>query len=342
MKNIPHCLRQKKSIVCAALMMILLLLPAPAQADPPAVDEQEAQSLHALSLPVYIWKDASRTPDAIVLAFHGGCLHARSYSPLAERIVPNNFMLVATDMRGFGKWYHEGFGTRRDRTFRYKQSVRDAHAVLESIRSKYPATPIFLLGESLGASMAMQIAAAYPQEIDGAIIVSGYARPKLFLHPHMLVHFLQICINPLRRIDISPYLKVRLAENIEWAIEEIQDPLTRNKQSLTELAKDIMFNEAGKRDALKISDHTPVLVIHGTKDKLCDPKAMIRLFKRIHSHDKQFVLLVNRGHLLVETPHLNPVALQIMLDWIKFHSQREAALSVENARTKSAGTASEL
>lgn len=329
MKNIRLCLRNRMSILCAMLILLSLLLPIPVRAEPTAPDELGTQVFPKLNLPLYVWRHSNQSPDAIVIAFHGGCLHARSYSPLAEAIVANNYMLVAADMRGFGKWYHEGFGTRHDRTFHYKQSFRDAHDILESVRSQYPGTPVFLLGESLGASMAMQIAAAYPDEIDGTIVVSGYAKPKFFLHPHMLVHLLQLALNPFRRINISPYLKVRLAENVEWAIEEINDPLARNKQSLAELAKDIFFNEAGKRDALKISGSTPVLVIHGSKDKLCDPNAMIRLYKRMHSQDKQLILLVNRGHLLVETPHFNPVVLQIMLDWIKFHSRKESKLSSE-------------
>ena len=58
-----------------------------------------------------------------------------------------------------------------------------------------------------------------------------------------------------------------------------------------------------------------------SKDRLCNPKATVRLFDKIPAIDKHLVLLRNQGHLTVETSQIEPVALREIASWIQGQSR---------------------
>ncbi|MBZ0184721.1 MAG: lysophospholipase, partial [Candidatus Obscuribacterales bacterium] len=112
-------------------------------------------------LPVYAWRAFNKSqnqPQAIILALHGGCLNGRSFEHLGGKLAKQDLVLVSLDLRGYGKWRTEDFGSKKDRTFDYDKSRKDVALVLAHIHSIYPDIPVFCMGESLGASMSTVIA----------------------------------------------------------------------------------------------------------------------------------------------------------------------------------------
>lgn len=295
----------------------------------PAVELDESQLFADLNLPTYVWNIPKEKPKAIIMGFHGGCLHGRSYKTLAKSLADQDIMFVTYDMRGYGKWFHEGYGTKRDRLFKHEQSYQDGQAILGRLREKYPHVPIIGMGESFGAFMALKTAERDPKLLDGLILVSNSDRVRFFLSPYMLVQLVQAVTNPFRRYDLSYYLKRKLSHKHEACIQEVEDPLNRNKQNVAELIRSGWTIISISKRANKIPSNMPVLCINGEIDRLCRTSAAKKMFNRLPSTEKEYVEVKDHGHLLVETPYLEMRVQKVISHWISnVAEQRMAAKGI--------------
>jgi alpha-beta hydrolase superfamily lysophospholipase len=276
------------------------------------------------ALPVYTWNNAKGQPKAIIVGFHGGAMHGRAYRTLAQKLAARNIDFVSFDMRGYGAYFREGFGTKRDRTFNYKRSLDDASAIVSWVRDSNPGLPVFFLGESLGANMSMILAAREPSLSDGLILVSPFASPKLFIYPQMVATAAQIAINPVSRVSVRPYLKRRMSNDPRSTAAWLTDPLSRDKQSLPELVQSYKTNFTGSRKAKQLPAALPVLVVLGANDRLCKPKATMKMFAKMPVRDKRLVVLKNQAHLIAETPYVKTEVVNMVSDWVNRRSSGAA------------------
>jgi len=232
---------------------------------------------------------------------------------LAER----NYCVVSMDMRGYGKPFHEK--TPGLSKFNYKKSVADIHKIIAHLRDNYPDTPIFCLGESMGANAALFIGGDTPELVDGVIAISPFAAPRLFLYPQMGAHLVQFLSNPWRRLDMSIYLKRRLALDRERSRIHLTDPLTRNQLSIPEILQTCLFNLRGKANARRIPASMPVLLLVGKYDRLCSFNATKGMFDRIPAVDKKLIVVPDHGHLMVEADIIRPSIQTSLFNWLDAH-----------------------
>lgn len=297
-------------------------LSASAQAaETPICGEVNKTIFGDLHLPIYLWTKTPADPSAIIVAIHGGCLHGGTYKALGEALAPKNVMVVSMDLRGYGKWYYENFGTKSDKTFHYKQTKEDFAVLVGRLRESYPGVPIYFIGESLGANLSLHMVGKYQHLADGAILCSTYSAPKIFFQPFMVVSALQFLSKPFGKLTMVPYIKARLSDTPEYSLQHLADPMGRDHQTLKEMLQSMWVNQWGKYYATKIPADTSVLMLHGERDKLCAPWASKRLFSKITAHDKTFALIPKRGHLLVETPEMRPEVLAVLETWLDSHSK---------------------
>jgi len=299
------------------MAMLFTLTLSPAGLANPVVEDYQSPLFQDLHLPTYIWMQANTSPKAIIVALHGGCLHGRSFRTLGRAMSERQYMLVSLDMRGYGAWYCEDFGSQEDRHFNYAISEQDIIAVIAKLREYFPGKPIFVLGESLGANMSEKLMADVPEMLDGGVLVNPYVKPHLFFHPYMPLTFLRGLTNPFAGANLVPYLKSRLSEDQKQALEQINDPLSRDKQSMTELFQSLFFNMRARKSVSQIPADKPILFLVGKRDRLCNPKATEKQYKNMLNNNKTMVLLKERGHLLVETTQIQPEILDILDLWLQ-------------------------
>lgn len=277
---------------------------------------------HKLKFPVYVWRDTAVQPKAILIGCHGGCLHGRSYRFLGENMVDSGYLMASIDLRGFGKYRHEGFGVKRDKKVHYKRSMVDFYLLMKELKAEYPGVPVYTLGESLGANVALYLANSRPDLVDGVVAVSPFGRPKYFFSPY---HFLtggQALFAPWTQINLNPYLKKRLTSDVEMALEECNDPLNRNHQSAVELTKGFGMLYRGRRLAKSIEPSKPILFLCDHKDQLCDENGSRLLFNNIRSKNKTYVQIKDTGHLLVEKSRIHPDTIKALTGWLDEKSTR--------------------
>lgn len=323
--KITNTLNLKKLLTAGITLIALagsLILTAPAQAiDNPIQGEINEALFGGMHIPIYVWAKGISEPRAIVVAIHGGCLHGRDYEALGKALEARNVMVVSTDLRGYGKWFHEDFGGEYNKAFHYKQSKRDLALMVLKLREAYPGVPVFFIGESLGANLSLHMIGDYQHLADGAILCSTYALPRLYFHPYVFVSTYQFLRHPFSRMNMVPYIKARLSDSPEFTRAHINDPLARDHQTMKNFFQSMNVNRHGKYFATKVPQDAAVLMLHGERDKLCGLASSRKLFAKIPAHDKTFAVIPKRGHLLVESPVIRPEVLQILEGWLDSHSK---------------------
>lgn len=112
----------------------------------------------------------SKESSSSILFFHGNGEVVSDYNNIYPHIYPRGISLFAAEYRGYGASY----GTPT-----YSTMISDAHHVyryfIESLKQESGGDKIFVMGRSLGAAAALELAAYYQDDLDGVIIESGSA-----------------------------------------------------------------------------------------------------------------------------------------------------------------------
>jgi pimeloyl-ACP methyl ester carboxylesterase len=110
-------------------------------------------------------------PDApTILFFHGNGEIVGDYDEVAPFFVRQGVNFFPVDYRGYGR-------STGDPTV--SAMMRDCHEIFRFARGWLPETgypgPLMVMGRSLGSASALELAAAYPEELAALIIESGFA-----------------------------------------------------------------------------------------------------------------------------------------------------------------------
>ncbi|MBK9144489.1 MAG: alpha/beta fold hydrolase [Candidatus Melainabacteria bacterium] len=259
-------------------------------------------------IPCMSWVD--KKPVAIVLAIHGFGLHKGTYDSFSRDLAAMGVGVYAIDVRGFGSWVKKGVN-RID----FDGTMSDIAVTLKYIRKAHPKLPIIVLGESMGGAIAMKAASQYPDLVDGLIssVPAGdrfdQADSELGIVKHVLVHGMNA---PL---DVGPSVVGAATKKQGLREAWLSDPLARTMVTPAELVEFNKFMNKTFDYAPKIKA-MPVLFIQGSKDKLVRPAGTWKLFNRINSPHKQFVLSTTAEHLIFEGGQFSDEDLSFIASWI--------------------------
>ncbi len=156
-----------------ALLFMLLLGACAPRLQPPSMGSVAPQLLadrvimnDGVALPLRQWQPTGE-PKAVILALHGFNDYSFSFDAPARTWAAAGIATFAYDQRGFGTTPYRGLWAGEDRMM---EDLRVAAALL---RARYPATPLYLLGESMGGSVVMTAAASTdPPAADGLILAA--------------------------------------------------------------------------------------------------------------------------------------------------------------------------
>jgi len=229
---------------------------------------------------------------AVLVVTHGLAEHSGRYMNLVNHFVPAGYAVYSFDYQGHGK--SEG---ERCRINRFSDYIDDLGILIEQVRSENPDKKIFLIGHSMGATVA--IAYALDHGIDG-LITSGASLASRTASPA-----LQAAAGLLSALvpDMGVMLiDARLINRDPEAVEAyINDPLVyRGKipaRTGAELVK--MWKTLPPRfPDLNLS----LLVLHGMEDGLADPSGSRSLIEKSRSADKSIKMYEGFHHEIFNDP----------------------------------------
>lgn len=314
--------RRRFSFRLGALVAAIAAL-TPCVANAEAVREDDPSLGKELNLPICKWQHPAVQPKGIILALHGVTLHAKRFETVGKKLAANGYPVYALDLRGFGRWRTENEKFNGDNKIHYTQSQDDLVRVLTEMRKKYPETPIYLMGESLGANLSVWAASTHSDLIDGIILSSPCVKRIIRLNPRVMLDATKGLFKPYSEFGLEPHIKPYLSEDPRVTEEYLADPVIDKEMSPADLIKSVKTNVIALAQSDKIPEDMPILMLVGEQDRIYKAKAIPKFAKKIPSKEQTIYVFENKGHLLLEHNYVQPDVLAKLDEWLEGRHKRK-------------------
>jgi alpha-beta hydrolase superfamily lysophospholipase len=236
-------------------------------------------------------------PRAILLVVHGWAEHSGRYVNLVNHFVPQGFAICALDQRGHGK--SEGM---RGYVERFSDYLDDLEKFIQIVKNEYADRNIFLVGHSMGATVATAYTTTGTNQQDLAgLILSGVGiKPGQSLSSALI---------PLARLIsvVTPKMGVMVLEapaiSQDKAVVDayINDPLVYLGKITCRFGAE-MLATLRKLPSEIPQINLPILIMHGTADRLCNPEGSQILYDNVGSNDRTLKLYDGFYHEIFNEP----------------------------------------
>lgn len=251
--------------------------------------ESKFSGVGGLNISFRAWRPERRARGVVVIS-HGFNSHSGHYLWVAEQLLKQGFAVYALDHRGRGRSDGERFFVEKVAHY-----VDDLATFVQLAKSREPNLPVYLLGHSAGGVIACVYTLEHPAEIAGLICESfafqvyapdfGLAVLKGISHIAPHAHVLKL---PNQFFSRDP--SVVEAMNTDPLIaHEVQPTLT--------VAEMVRADERLKKEFPLIT--LPVMILHGTMDKVTKPSGSQFFYDTVGSSDKTLKLYEGHYHDLL-------------------------------------------
>jgi acylglycerol lipase len=264
----------------AALFLLLLLAACAPRLQPPGIETVEPTLRDdaivmddGAVLPLRQWRPAGE-PRAVVLALHGFNDYSNAFTSPAVHWAESGIATYAYDQRGFGETPHRGLWAGEERM------IEDLRVAAALLRARYPAAPLYLLGESMGGSVIMAAAASSdPPAADGVILAAPAVWGRETQGP-LQSSFLWFAAHTVPWLPLTGEgLNVHPSDNIPMLRQLARDPLVIKETRVDAIYGLVnlmdMAYDAGPRLAGR------VLVLYGAREDILPEDSVVATLRRM-------------------------------------------------------------
>ncbi len=250
---------------------------------------------------------------ANLVCIHGMSMCAQAYTKIGyELLNQHKIATYAVNVEGFGPI---GSDTRNEKLDLH-DTVKDIRKLINILYTQNPDIPIFLLGESMGASIAIAVTAQNNEHIAGIIAVAPAWKIKK-LKRNLSKGILQYIIEPKVPVGFAAKGVIKQATSDPYLIEHIEsDTSHRIKLSPIEAIAFLEFIHKTNINVTKISK-TPVMIIQGLQDNLVKPESAATLYNDFKTKQKILIIDAKGSHLIFEEGQYNNNDIIELLNFIK-------------------------
>ncbi len=168
---LPHA-KTALGFLAAGLMLLAascapVVMPAGPPTGTPSLAEDSITAADGAVLPLRRFPP-EEAPKAVVLALHGFNDHSGNFlADSLDQLKAAGLLVYAYDQRGFGRAPNRGYWAGGETL------ALDAATAARLLRQRHPDLPLFLMGESMGASVAILASASRdPPPVDGYVLLT--------------------------------------------------------------------------------------------------------------------------------------------------------------------------
>jgi alpha-beta hydrolase superfamily lysophospholipase len=251
-------------------------VPQGAAAVPAAPLAEPIPAADGAMLPHRVWPAEGGAPRALLLALHGFNEHGGNFLlDSVGRLTAGGIEVHAYDQRGFGQAPARGYWAGTD------TMVADAAAAVAYLRARHPGVPLFLLGESMGAAIALLAeTSAAPPPVDGLVLLAPAFWSRQAVGPvaagvfWALAHTVPALGFPAAAGGISA------SDNLDALRRNGRDPLVI-KITRVDAAWGLLDAMDRASHALPRCCAVPTLILQGTRDAVVPPSVTHQALRRM-------------------------------------------------------------
>jgi acylglycerol lipase len=235
------------------------------------------------------WRPDGKARGVVVIV-HGFNSHSGQYLWVADQLVANGLAVYALDLRGRGKSDGERFWVEK-----FSDYLSDVDTLVDMAKSREPGLPVFVLGHSAGGVISSVYALEHQAKIAGLICES-------FAFQVPAPDFALAVIKGLSHIAPHAHVLKLPNEGFSRDPKVVQamndDPLIAHEVQPTHtVAEMVRADERLKKEFPLIT--LPVLILHGTDDKVTRPGGSQIFYDNAGSTDKTLKLYEGHVHDLL-------------------------------------------
>ena len=243
-------------------------------------------------------------PRAVLLVVHGYAEHSGRYQPLAEHFVGLGYAVYALDHRGHGR----SDGVRAD-IVRFEDYLADLKTFLEIVKGREPGRQVFLIGHSMGGAIVTLFAARHGEDFDGLITSGAGVKVEGNVSP-LLVRLARVVAALAPRLPVVPMDVEAISRHPEVVARYRSDPL--NYLGKVRARMGVQMLRAAALIAQELPNITlPILILHGTADRLADPAGSQMIYDGVGSADKTLRLYDGLYHEVFNEPEREQVLADV-------------------------------
>jgi acylglycerol lipase len=253
-------------------------------------------------------------PRGFLTLVHGLKDHSSRYDAISRQLNEAGFGVYAFDLRGHGK--SDG---RKVFVRSFDEYVKDLTRFVKRVRTHAGDRPVFLLGHSMGGAIVALYALSQGNGIQGFALSAPGLKVTDDVTPGRVraVKFISK-IAPGAHVYYVP--NALFSRDPKVVADMDHDPLIDQRKLPAKLA--VEFLGAMLQVQTHASEITvPFLVMHGTGDRLTNPKGSQDLYQRASSTDKALKLYEGLYHDLLHEPEAATVYGDV-LGWLDSHTPR--------------------
>jgi alpha-beta hydrolase superfamily lysophospholipase len=250
-------------------------------------------------------------PKAILLIVHGIAEHSGRYTNLVNYFVPKGYAVYSFDQRGHGK--SDG---KRSYIERFSYYVDDLQTFFSLVRTENPNTKIFMVGHSLGSTIALDYTLEHQRELQG-LIISGTTLKAGASISRAAILAAKILSVVMPKIGVSALDPGGISRDPAVVAAYVNDPLNYTGKLSARFGVELLKT----MDMLqkRLSEITlPILIMQGSQDRISDPSSSKILFDGVSSKDKTMKIYEGFYHEIFNDPERQQV-FSDMEAWFKAH-----------------------
>ena len=268
--------------------------------------EETFEGAGGLNIFMRSWRPAA-APRAVIVIVHGFDSHSGHYFWVADQLVANGFAVYALDLRGRGKSQGERYYVEK-----FADYTSDVHTLVKLAKARETGLPVFLFGHSAGGVISCGYTLDHQAELAGLICesfafevnVPDFALGILKGLSHLVPHA------HLVRLELPAFSR---DPKVIQAMKD--DPLIENEvQPAQTAAEMIRASDRIRKSFPRIT--LPVLILHGTLDRVTKPHGSQFFYDNAGSKDKTLKLYNGHFHDLMNDINKEAVMADVVT-WIE-------------------------
>jgi len=248
---------------------------------------------------------------AVVVIVHGFAEHSGRYSHVAKRLNENGYAVYTFDLRLHGR-----SGGAKAFVKSFDDYLADLDVFIARVREREPQKPLFILGHSMGGTITTLYTITRKPDITGLMLSGAALKMGDDISP-ILISLSGIIGSILPKLPTVKLDSSAISRDAEVIKSYDADPLNYRGGTPARTGAEIVRATRTIQERMEEID-VPLLIMHGTADRLANIEGSKELNERARSADKTLKLYEGLYHEILNEPEKDEV-MNDMVEWMNSH-----------------------